>query len=317
MGMAETTRRARLAVGLSALALMALPAGVASASTRAPSQAPSKAASCGDGHSDATDAPVSSSLRTTQGGQAEPNTDAAYARAVARGDSAVAGPMVTGGTIDVYFHVINKGSGLANGDIPQKQINRQMRVLNEAYLPTGWQFNLVSTDRTTNATWYRMSPGSNAEQQAKSALRAGSADDLNIYTANLGGGLLGWATFPDEYNANPSEDGVVILFSSVPGGSTQNYNEGDTATHEVGHWMGLFHTFQGGCTGNGDFVSDTPAERSPAFACPTGRDSCASQAGLDPITNFMDYTYDDCMNTFSTGQDTRMDAQFTQYRFGQ
>jgi len=229
----------------------------------------------------------------------------------------------TGGTINVYFHVINNGSGLANGDVPDSQITAQMNVLNAAYAPTGWQFNRVATDRTTNATWYTMGQGSAAESQAKTALRKGTAADLNIYTANLGGGLLGWATFPSGYASQPTNDGVVILFSSVPGGTTAPYNEGDTATHEVGHWMGLYHTFQGGCSGSGDLVDDTPAERSPAYGCPVGRDSCVGHgkkggglAGLDPIDNFMDYTDDNCMDTFTAGQDARMDAQFTTYRDG-
>jgi hypothetical protein len=227
-------------------------------------------------------------------------------------------PLVTGGNINVYYHVIRRGTGIANGDVPDSQIAGQISVLNAAFASWGWSFTLAATTRTTNATWYTMTPDSSAEAQAKNALRRGTADDLNIYSANLGGGLLGWATFPSSYTNNPKDDGVVILYSSVPGGTAAPYNLGDTGTHEVGHWMGLYHTFQGGCSTTNDTVADTPAERSPAFGCPTNRNTCSGSRypGNDPITNFMDYTDDACMNNFSAGQDTRMDAQFTTYRFG-
>ena len=224
---------------------------------------------------------------------------------------------VTGGTINVYFHVINNGTGTSNGNIPDSMITAQMNVLNAAYASTGWAFNLIQVDRTTNSSWYTAGPGSTAEKQMKAALRVGSADDLNIYSNNMGGGLLGWATFPSSYASNPKDDGVVILYSSLPGGNAAPYNLGDTATHEVGHWMGLYHTFQGGCNvRKGDYVTDTAAEKSAAFGCPIGRDTCVRQPGEDPITNFMDYTDDACMDEFSAGQDARMDAQFSTYRFG-
>jgi hypothetical protein len=123
------------------------------------------------------------------------------------------GPLVSGGTIGVYVHVINNGSGIANGDVPDSQIADQIAVLNAAYGPWGWQFQLLGTDRTTNASWYTMTPGTTAETQAKTALNHGTAQNLNIYTANIGQGLLGWATFPSDYASNPLDDGVVVLFS--------------------------------------------------------------------------------------------------------
>ncbi len=237
------------------------------------------------------------------------------ARQAARAKNGLMAANVIGGTINVYWHVITNTSGA--GNLSSGAINSQINVLNNAYASTGWQFNLVSTNVTANNSWYTCSGGT-CETQMKNALHQGTADDLNIYSNNMGGGLLGWATFPSSYKRSPKIDGVVILYSSLPGGSAAPYNEGDTATHEVGHWMGLYHTFQGGCarkaTG-GDGVSDTPAEQSPAYGCPAGRDSCGSLAGLDPIDNFMDYTDDACMDRFTAGQDSRMDAQFTSYRY--
>ena len=112
------------------------------------------------------------------------------------------GTTVTGGTINVYFHVINSGAGIANGDITDQQISAQMSVLNAAFASTGWQFKLTSTTRTTNAAWYTATPGSSAESQMKSALRQGTADALNLYSNNMGGGLLGWATFPSSYSGD-------------------------------------------------------------------------------------------------------------------
>jgi uncharacterized protein YmfQ (DUF2313 family) len=221
---------------------------------------------------------------------------------------------VTGGVINVYFHVIRKGTGVTNGDITATMINNQINVLNSAYGSWGWQFNLVTVTRTTNSTWFNGCYSSGTESKMKSALRQGTADDLNIYSCNPSQGILGYATFPSSYASSPSKDGVVILYSSVPGGSAAPYNEGDTATHEVGHWMGLYHTFQGGCNNPGDSVSDTPAEASPAYGCPTGRNTC-STTGVDPIENFMDYSDDYCMFKFTAGQDARMDSMFTTYRY--
>jgi len=241
-----------------------------------------------------------------------------------RGSSMLASEETVPGNIvvNVYVHVINRGAGLANGDIPDQMIFDQMTVLNDAFsgasggAPTRFSFQLVSIDRTTNADWYTASLGSQHEAAMKSALRVGGSADLNFYTNNPSGGLLEWSTFPNRYDSSPIDDGIVVLYGTLPGNSsaTAPYNLGATAVHSVGHWLGLFHTFQGGCTSQNDLVADTAQERNPAYGCPQGRDSCPNRPGLDPIHNFMDFTDDACKSEFTQGQAERMVAQWQNYR---
>jgi hypothetical protein len=228
-------------------------------------------------------------------------------------------PAVTPGSIaiDVWFHVLTPSASVPL--VTDEQIAAQVRVLNEAFdgttggAPTSFTFTLAGITRTAHPAFALVRKGSAAEIGAKRALRRGTVATLNVYLANLGGGLLGWATFPYSFATAPAYDGVVVLYSSVPGGSAEPYHLGDTATHEVGHWLGLYHTFEGGCSVRGDRVADTPAEATPATEC-VPRDTC-SAAGLDPINNFMDYTDDACMFMFTQGQAERADILSRIFRF--
>ncbi len=119
-----------------------------------------------------------------------------------------------------------------------------MDVLNAAYAGTGFSFSLASVDRTYNTKWSTHRYGSRFMTLMKQSLAIDPATTFNLYFCDIGGGLLGYATFPDMYPEDSYLHGVVCLYSSVPGGTAAPYNEGDTATHEAGHYLGLYHTFQ-------------------------------------------------------------------------
>lgn len=219
-----------------------------------------------------------------------------------------------GAVIPVIFHVIYTiRRGVEEGNIPDSMITAQMEVLNDSFAGTGFSFTLNQINRHMSKKFYQ--DCYIQDQYMKQEYSVDPANNLNIYTcspkADLAG-LLGYAYFP---NAAPEDDiihGVVLLDESLPGGSASPYNLGDTGSHEVGHYLGLDHTFNGGC-GRGDEVSDTPAESSPAFGCPVGRDTCASP-GEDPIYNFMDYSDDDCMDHFTPDQASRMQDMCSTYK---
>ncbi|HEY4180107.1 MAG TPA: zinc metalloprotease [Kofleriaceae bacterium] len=219
-----------------------------------------------------------------------------------------------GAVIDIYVHVMSSGAGRDNGEVPLTDIDEQFDVLQAAYAPMGYTFRVAGIDRTTNPNWFLMTPGSPAEKAAKAALHRGGASALNIYTADAGTNIAGYATYPVDYTSAPYLDGVVILHSTLPNGSSAPFNEGDQLVHQVGHWLGLYHTYQATCADlDGDLVSDTPATNAPAYGCPMGRNSCGG-GGDDPVQNYMDAADDQCMDSFTDGQRSRIDAQFTAYR---
>ncbi|CAA9415161.1 zinc metalloprotease [uncultured Nocardioides sp.] len=222
-------------------------------------------------------------------------------------------PSLAAASIPVHVHVMRTASG--GDDVTDTQIAQQIDVLNRTYAgqesstaaDTGFTFSLAGTYRYDNSTWNR--DGSSTKYRSQT--RKGGANALNMWLVDFS--YLGIATFPWDYARNPSVDGVRVQYSSLPGGSATNFNLGETATHEVGHWLGLYHTFQGGCTSTNDEVADTPAQGSASSGCPAGRDSC-TLPGLDPIHNYMDYSYDSCYTEFSPGQSSRMSSMYTAYR---
>ncbi len=163
------------------------------------------------------------------------------------------------------------------------------------------RFCLAGTTATDNTLWYN----ANDDYAMKSTLKRGGSESLNVYV-NTAGGFLGYAYFPDTQDF--VEDGVVIVNDSMPGGAITGYNEGDTLTHEVGHWLELDHTHGNGCAGSGDYMNlASPStnynnvkscESTATFGCPTSLNNCAGDGGKNPIHNFMSYSDVSALNSF-------------------
>ncbi len=231
-------------------------------------------------------------------------------------------------TVNTYVHVITRSDG--TGGVTAAQVAAQMAVLNRAFtggrVAGGWsagtpfRFVLQSVDYTANDAWYEWGTdeetgGDDAESvEAKQALHQGTFDDLNIYIAGLVD-YLGYAYFPAP-DLELWRDGLVLLNESLPGGAAEGFNLGDTATHEIGHWLGLDHTFENGCVAPGDYVYDTPyqADGDNIFECIESLNTCR-QFGRDPVHNFMNYGDDECMDRFTVGQSLRMRQHWAAFRY--
>ena len=222
-------------------------------------------------------------------------------------------------TVPVWVHVITPDG--TTGNISQTIIDDQITVLNNTFsggeggVDTGFRFTLAGVDRTVNVDWYNAKING-AERAMKRALHTGGPETLNLYTSTASD-FLGWTYLPKIVTqGNAFLDGVVIDWESMRGASDKyrgQYDQGETATHEVGHWLNLEHTFYRGCNGRGDYVDDTPYEATPTSGCPEGKDTCPAP-GTDPIHNYMDYSYDECYTEFTSGQAARMQDAWLTFR---
>jgi PKD repeat protein len=237
-------------------------------------------------------------------------------------------------TIPVVVHVIHMG-GTEN--ISDAQVQSQIDVLNEDFrkkagtngdgtgVDTEMEFCLAKKDpqgRCTNGIVRVNSPLSNHQTYQRSQLSQLSFWDnnryLNMYVVkniNSGSGILGYSSFP----GGPSnEDGIVIRHDYFGKIGTAAASLGRTTTHEIGHWFGLYHTFNGGCgvdtCADGDYVCDTPPVANPNFGCPTGVNSCTNDNFPDQIKNYLDYSDDNCKNMFTAGQKIRAQATLAAIR---
>eukprot|EP00543_Licmophora_paradoxa_P006022 CAMPEP_0202459208 /NCGR_PEP_ID=MMETSP1360-20130828/33100_1 /ASSEMBLY_ACC=CAM_ASM_000848 /TAXON_ID=515479 /ORGANISM="Licmophora paradoxa, Strain CCMP2313" /LENGTH=244 /DNA_ID=CAMNT_0049080147 /DNA_START=84 /DNA_END=814 /DNA_ORIENTATION=+ len=137
--------------------------------------------------------------------------------------------------------------------------------------------------------------------------RRGDESTLNVFLGEDGS----FATFPETDGIeNNLIDGCYVALGTLPGGTEVGGNLGINLVHEVGHWLGLEHTFKGNScdpSNKNDFVDDTPQQANATdVICPAFRDSCPNLPGTDPIHNYMDYSSDGCNEEFTPGQIYRM-----------
>lgn len=230
--------------------------------------------------------------------------------------------------IPCIIHVVYSNS---QQNISDAQIQSQIDRLNKDYGATNSDYNNVPSQFTTVRSGdtdvrfeileIKRHSDSRSEWGTNDAVKSAYPPIepdriLNMWVANIGGGILGYAQFP---GGSPSTDGVVMSpqyfgDASVTGGSnfylSAPFDRGRTATHEVGHWLNLRHIWgDGGCNVD-DYVSDTPVAGNPNYGCPADGTNSCSGGESDMFMNYMDYVDDACMFMFSAGQDTRMQATF-------
>ena len=315
-GITLRSRRNRLSIVLGIAAALVVSFSVSPANA-APANQVSWADGCGTDFSSLGTLSAAASLARGGTGLREPSLGATLADVVPQRGRGRTFRV----TVPTYVHIVYQADG--TGNVSDAAVRDQIQVLNmtfggfEGGVATGFRFDLAGITRTANTEWYLAGPSTSGERAMKRALKQGGDNALNLYLTTAGP-YLGWAYYPNqtEHNGSAYLDGIVVDWESMRGTSDRyagRYDQGETATHEAGHWLNLAHTFEGGCNNWGDHVDDTPAELTPTSGCPAGKDTC-TEPGLDPIHNYMDYSYDSCYTEFTPLQALRMQDAWLRYR---
>lgn len=194
----------------------------------------------------------------------------------------------------------------------EESVAEQVAVMNRAFAPTNIAFTFNPDDVTyaNRANSQPLEIGSAEERAIKTTYGRDPASHINVIITHCEG--LGWATFPWQLAGNPQMDGIVFDIDSLPGGAAP-YDKGMTAVHELGHWLGLYHTFEGGCDQFGDLIDDTPAHSGPNRT-PRDPNNACEPGQTPPFFNYMNYTDDEYMTEFTALQIDRMYASILEWR---
>lgn len=208
--------------------------------------------------------------------------------------------------IPIVIHAIQTGK---KGRVSDDQIATLVHNLNVAYSETPFSFYLAGVRRVNNKAWAsNCSPGSRNEKNMKKRLAIDPRNFVNVYICQTNTSKLpiaGYAYFPFWYPENSTMHGIALHPVTMPGSGHPDVGVyGLTFAHEMGHYLGAYHTFQGGCA-DGDEVGDTPAQAGPTNACSVGADTCPG-GGADDVPNFMNYAPDTCVDHFTPQQIQRM-----------